>query len=88
MHAVFIAVAIDDFDQAKAFLQEKVVPQAKQAPGFIRGTWMNLEREKGRGIMVFESEEAAQNVANMLGQVEEGSITVESVEVGEVDASA
>lgn len=88
MHAVFISVALDDYDKAKAHLQAQIVPQVKQAPGFVAGYWANVQRERGRGIMVFESEEAAQSVADMLSQFEGDGATLEGVEVAEVDASA
>jgi hypothetical protein len=88
MHAVVISVAIDEYEPAKEALQGQVVPQVKQAPGFVAGYWVNLRREQGRGIIAFESEEAAQNAANTLGQIDPVGVTIESVEVGEVDASA
>jgi hypothetical protein len=88
MHAVVISVAINDYEPAKAALLEQVVPQVKQAPGFVAGYWVSVKREQGRGIVAFESEEAAQNAANALGGMEPVGVTIESVEVGEVDASA
>ena len=48
IHAVVISVAIDDYELAKAALLEQVVPQVKQAPGFIAGYWVNVRREQGR----------------------------------------
>jgi hypothetical protein len=88
MHAVVIRVDISDYDRANSHLLERVVPGAKQAPGFVAGYWANVDKKQGRGMVVFESEENAQNVANMLKDMDEESVTVESVEVAEVDASA
>ncbi len=88
MHAVVVSVAIHDFDRANSHLKERVVPGAKQAPGFVAGYWGNIDKKQGRGMVVFESEENAQIVANMLKDMNEESVTVESVELIEVDASA
>ncbi|MGH2938628.1 MAG: hypothetical protein ACRDPE_10970 [Solirubrobacterales bacterium] len=88
MHAVVVRVAISDYERANSHLLERVVPGAKQAPGFVAGYWGNIDQKEGRGMVVFESEENARNVANMLKEMNEESVTVESVEVAEVDASA
>lgn len=88
MHAVVVSVTITDFDQANSHLHENVVPGAKQAPGFVAGYWGNVDKKQGRGMVVFESEENAQNVANMLKEMDAEGVTVDSVEIIEVDASA
>jgi hypothetical protein len=85
MHAVVVAVNINDFDQATTFLREQIVPQVKQAPGIRAGYWVALDgQDRGRSIIAFESEKDARNAAKMIeGSADEG-VTIESVDVGEV----
>jgi hypothetical protein len=89
MHAVVVSVTISDFDQATGFLREQIVPQVKQAPGFVAGYWVALDgHQRGRSIIAFESEEAARNAANMIQGTTDEGVTIESVDVGEVAAHA
>jgi hypothetical protein len=89
MHAVVVSVSIDDFDQASTFLREQIVPRVKQAPGFVAGYWVALDgHQRGRSVIAFESEEAAQNAAKMIGESDNPGVNIESVEVGEVVADA
>ena len=87
MHAVVVSVTINDFEEAVADLREQVVPQVKQAPGFVAGYWLALDgRQRGRGTVVFESEDAARQTASMIEQAAaaDPSVTVETLELGEV----
>lgn len=89
MHAVVVSVTINDFDQARGMLQEQIVPQVKQAPGFVAGYWVAFDgHQSGKSVIAFESEEQAQNAAKMVGQAENQGVTFDSIEVGEVVASA
>ena len=89
MHAVVVSVTINDFDRARGFLEEQILPQVTQAPGFVAGYWVALDgQDRGRSIIAFESEEAARNVAQMIGQSDDEGVTMESVDVGEVVATA
>ena len=89
MNAVVVSVTLDDFEQATSFLREQIVPQVKQAPGFTAGYWVALDgRQKGRSVIVFESEADARNAAGMIEKAVEPGVTIESVEVGEVVESA
>jgi hypothetical protein len=47
-----------------------------------------LERNKGRSIVVFESEEAANTAAGQVSAMARAGVTVDSVSVGEVVARA
>jgi hypothetical protein len=91
MHAVLVHVTIDDFETGSQILKSEIVPRVAQAPGFVAGYWVHTGREKGHGMIVFESEEAAQAVKAM---VESGpsadaeAVSLDSVEVAEVVASA
>jgi hypothetical protein len=89
MHAVVVSVTIDDFEEAVADLRERVVPQVKQAPGFVAGYWVSLDgHQRGRGVIAFESEDAARQAATMIEAAADTGVTIESVEVGEVAAHA
>jgi hypothetical protein len=89
MHAVVVKVKILDRDAATARLNDQVVPQVSGAPGFVAGQWVNLGGDQGVGIMSFESEEQANAVACQIrGSENEGAVTFDSIEVGEVAARA
>ena len=88
MHAVVFTVTIHDRERAEAFLNEQVVPGVSQAPGFVAGYWTNIGGNRGTSMLVFESEEAAKQVAGMDRRPPADAATVESVEVGEVVAHA
>ena len=89
MHAVVVSVTLDDPDRARIFLKEQIVPQVSQAPGFVAGWWVSIDNAKGRGTIVFDSEDAARSAAGMVEQNEAGeAVSLESVEVGQVEAHA
>jgi heme-degrading monooxygenase HmoA len=91
MHAVVVKVNIDDFEKGRRFLTEQVVPRVSQAPGFVAGYWTRSEDGSGGlSLIVFESEDAARQVAQMIesqGMADEG-VTLEGTEVREVVANA
>ena len=91
MHAVVINVTIIDFERARQGLQEEVVPAVSQAPGFVAGYWTRSEDDRGLGLAVFESEDAARAVAERVrseGPPDPDAVTLESVDVREVVAHA
>jgi heme-degrading monooxygenase HmoA len=90
MHAVVVRVNIDDYEKGRRFLTEQVVPRVSQAPGFVAGYWTRSDDDKGLSMIVFESEDAARQVAQMIesqGMADEG-VTLEGTEVREVVANA
>ena len=90
MHVVVVRVTINDLDAGRQFLTEQVVPRVKGAPGFVAGYWTRSEdSSNGLSMIVFESEENARNVAQMIESsgMDEG-VTLEGTEVREVVASA
>lgn len=90
MHAVVVRVTINDFERGRQFLTEEVVPRVKQAPGFVAGYWTRSEDGTGGlSMIVFESEDAARTVAEMIESsgMDEG-VTLEGTEVREVVANA
>ena len=62
MHAVVATVEIDtaQADKAQEMLHSTVVPDVKQTPGFVSGTWARSEDgTKGHSLVLFENEDAA-----------------------------
>jgi hypothetical protein len=88
MHAVLVSVTINDGEAATENLRNEVVPRVKQAPGFVAGYWVRIEGGKGRGTIVFESEDAARAVAEQIGANPSEAVNIDSVDVGEVVESA
>jgi hypothetical protein len=91
MHAVVVNVIINDFEGGRQMLNEEVVPQVKQAPGFVAGYWTRSDDNRGLSMLVFESEDAARGAAQFIhsqGPPPGEAVTLESVEVREVVAHA
>jgi hypothetical protein len=68
-------------------LRERVVPGVSQAPGFVAGYWTRKEG-RGVGIVVFESEDAAQAMSERVPSMVPDMVTLDEVEVLEVVAHA
>jgi hypothetical protein len=91
VHAVVATATIHDFDRARQGLQEQTVPAVSQAPGFVAGYWTRSDDNRGIGMVVFESEDAARAVAERIrseGPPDPSAVTIENVEVREVVAHA
>ena len=87
MHALVVQSTLNDPEAAVTFAREQVVPLVSGAPGLVAGYWVRLaEERKGTSIVVFESEEAARAMAEQVTPPPDGSVTADSVEVGEVVA--
>jgi hypothetical protein len=43
VHAVVVRSTLNDFDQARNDLKERVIPSARQRPGFVAGQWVRLD---------------------------------------------
>jgi hypothetical protein len=87
MHAVVVKVTINDSEPAEAALREQVVPRVSQAPGFVAGYWTR-KNNGGLSMIVFESEEAAQQASEQIRTNVPEAVTLEDVEVREVVAQA
>jgi hypothetical protein len=91
VHAVVVRVTVNEEDAGRKMLADEVVPRASAAPGFVAGYWTRSSSDnKGISMVVFDTEEQA-NAAK--GMIEQGlpnpdAVTLESVEVREVVASA
>ena len=71
MHAVVVSVEIDAerADEARELLDSFTIPMAKGVPGFVSGTWMrSADGTKGRGVLIFESEDGANALASRAAQ--------------------
>ena len=91
MHAVVVNVTIKDFEPARQGLLEQVVPAVSQAPGFVAGYWTRSGDNRGLGMVVFESEDAARAAAELIrsdGSPTPDAVTLDSVDVNEVVANA
>jgi hypothetical protein len=89
MHAVVVRVTVHDVETAQAALKEQVVPRVQQSPGFVAGYWTRSEGQ-GLSMVVFDSEERAQQAAEMVKTniPPADVVTLDNVEVREVVASA
>jgi hypothetical protein len=87
MHAVVVRVSIKDSENATSELRERVVPGASQSPGFVAGYWTRKD-DTGLSMIVFDSEESAQSVADRLPEMVPESVDLQGVEVREVVANA
>ncbi|MGZ4203092.1 MAG: hypothetical protein ACXVRH_13660 [Thermoleophilaceae bacterium] len=87
MHAVVVNVTITDPEGSEVMLREQVVPRVSQAPGFVAGYWTR-KGNGGLSMSVWESEDAANTASEMVRSAAPEGVTVDSVEVREVVASA
>jgi hypothetical protein len=87
MHAVVVTVSISDREVAESHLREQVVPGVSQAPGFVAGYWTRKD-DSGLGMVVFESEEAANAMSERVPSMVPEVVTVKDIEVREVVAHA
>jgi heme-degrading monooxygenase HmoA len=87
MHAVVVNVTINDEEGSATALREQVAPRVSQTPGFVAGYWTR-KGNGGLSMTVWESEDAANTASEMVKSVAPEGVTVDSVEVREVVASA
>jgi hypothetical protein len=87
MHAVVVKVTVSDPEGSIGALRQDVVPRVAAAPGFVAGYWTR-EGNTGLSMAVFETEDAAKAMSEMVPSVVPEGVTLESVEVREVVASA
>ena len=91
MHAVVVNVNIGDGGSAQKELEERIVPSASGAPGFISGHWTRSDDGRnGLSMLVFETEDAARAMADRIRGADwmPQTVTLESAEVREVIANA
>ena len=89
MHAVIVRVSISDVEAATRYLNERIVPGISQAAGFVTGHWMQWDdNTQGAAMMIFESEDAANQAKEMIQPPPDNSASIERIAVGEVVAKA
>ncbi len=88
MHAVVVRVTVRDREAAEKTLREETVARVKEAPGFVAGYWTRGDGPEGLSMVLFESEDAARAAADRVPQMVPDAVSLESVEVREVVASA
>jgi hypothetical protein len=87
VHAVVVRVTLEDIEDARRDLHERVVPGVSQAPGFVTGYWTRKD-ESGLAMVIFESEDAAEAMRERVPSLAPDVVTIEDVEVREVEAHA
>jgi len=90
VYAVHHTVTITNRSDAEAGL-EAVAPRMSGRPGFVAGYWMTISASQGHALVVFDTEEAARNVADFLRSATDVagvSLDRESITVCEVFAHA
>jgi hypothetical protein len=87
VHAVIVRVTISDREVAQSDLRERVVPGVSQAPGFVAGYWTRKD-DSGLGMVIFESEDAAEAMRERVPSMAPDVVTIEDIEVREVVAHA
>lgn len=88
MYANIVTVAIQDEEQAIRELHSDIVPRVSQAPGFVAGYWLEPREGQGRGVILFESEEAARRVAKAALSHNAGPAPITDIETRAVIAQA
>jgi hypothetical protein len=66
MHTMVIQMSTDPSraDAVSRHLREDIVTWARQQPGFVSGQWLlGPERDRGMGVVVFATEDAASAAA-------------------------
>jgi heme-degrading monooxygenase HmoA len=87
MHAVVVNVTLSDREADEAALREQVVPRVSGAPGFVAGYWTRKDN-RGLSMSIWQSEDAANAASEMVRSAAPEGVTIDSVEVREVVASA
>lgn len=88
MYAVLVQVQLDrnKRDEVMQNLHD-LVPQVKAVPGFVKGTWFG-DLGEGYGLMTFQNEQQARQVAGMVESNPDDPVQVIDVKVYEVHAEA
>jgi hypothetical protein len=87
VHAVVVKVKVNDPEAAQTVLLEQVVPRVSQAAGFIAGYWTRKDNA-GLSMIIFDSEDAANQASKQVPSMIPDSVTLDGVEVREVVAHA
>jgi hypothetical protein len=91
MHAVFVRLTLEPSraDEAEKLLHEVVVPTARQATGFQTGYWARSDDStKGTSVEVFDTETNAKAFVDSMQIVPGSPVSIDSVDIMEILASA
>ena len=88
VHALVIRSTLNDFEVATSALKEVGIPRLKGAPGFVSAQWVRLDETTGTSMLTFESEDAARGGEQMLRENPPAGLTINSLEIGKVVATA
>jgi hypothetical protein len=88
MHAVVTKVSFTDVDTATTHLRERTAPAVSQLPGFVAAYFTRLGDDDGLSMVVFDSEANAKSASETVASRIPEGVSLESVEVREVVASA
>jgi hypothetical protein len=95
MHSMVGIFKMDPSLRAKqrAELDERIVPLVKHQPGFVSATWSyDASQNRSFAVLIFESEHAARGMADYVKQQmargNDAGVELDSLSVGEVEASA
>jgi heme-degrading monooxygenase HmoA len=91
MHAVFVRLTLEAGrgDEAEKILHDVVVPTARQATGFQSGYWARSDdRTKGASVEVFDTEANAKAFVDSMQIVPGSPVSLDSVDIMEILASA
>jgi hypothetical protein len=83
MHAVVTSLKFNDRAAAETELSD-IVSRVSGMPGFVSGHWVALSADRGASMIVFDSQEAAQSLANFAQDAPFASVTPQAIDVGEV----
>ena len=84
MHAVVFQVDMkQDWEGDQQEELDTLTRLVKSAPGFVRGTWLT-DGKRGLSLILFESEQAARDVADNASLPPTASATFRSADVYEV----
>jgi hypothetical protein len=86
MYAVVETVSVSDLESARKILHDDVLPFVQQTPGFVSGHWLAPVEGQGMSVLLFESEAAAQAMADQMqpGRQLNDFVTLVAVEIREV----
>jgi hypothetical protein len=89
MYATLATVSISDYEHARRYLHDDVLPTITEVPGFVSGHWLAPVDGQGLSILVFDTEDEARAMAEQMpaGRELNEYVTVQSVEVREVAGS-
>lgn len=90
MFAVVASVTVDAAQtaQAQSMLSDRVVPMVKASAGFIAGYWLQPVDGTALSMVLFDTEANARAGAPPVGPAPAPGVTINSVEIREVAASA